>query len=171
MQLVVAQVAGANGLKGHVSLLLRTDAPEQRFRTGVILDTDRDDLPELTIDDVRGAGRSWQLHFEEIRDRTAAEALKGMTLMIETDEWEDEEESWYDSDLEGLPAVHVDGTHLGVIADVEHGTAQDLLLVRTPTGDVRVPFVRQLVPEVRQDAVVIDPPGGLFDGEEAPSAD
>ena len=45
------------------------------------------------------------------------------------------------------------------------------LLVRTPTGDVRVPFVRQLVPEVRQDAVVIDPPGGLFDGEEAPSAD
>ena len=165
MQLVVAQIAGAHGLKGHVTLMLRTDSPEQRFRPGVILDTDSEELPELTISDVRGAGRSWQIAFEEIPDRTAAEALKGVTLMIETDEWQDEEDSWYDSDLEGLEARHVDGTVLGVIKDVEHGPAQDLLVIRTESGDVRVPFVTQLVPEVRADAVVIDPPGGLFDGE------
>lgn len=166
MQLVVAQVAGAHGLKGHVTLILRTDSPESRFQPGVILDTDADDHPELTIADVRGAGRSWQLAFEEISDRNAAETLKGVTLMIETDEWEDEEDSWYDSDLEGRTAVHVDGHELGEIVDVEHAPAQDLLVVRTPTGTVRVPFVRQLVPEVREDAVIIDPPGGLFDEEE-----
>lgn len=165
MQLVVAQIAGAHGLKGHVTLILRTDAPEVRFRPGVILDTDDDDYPELTIADVRGAGRSWQLRFEEVDDRTEAEALKGITLMIETDEWEDEDDSWYDSDLKGLEARHVDGTVLGVVAEIEHGPAQDLLVVRTDAGLVRVPFVSQLVPEVLADAVLIDPPGGLFDWE------
>ena len=51
---------------------------------------------------------------------------------------------------------------------VEHGAAQDLLVIRTPDGrDVRVPFVVALVPAVTADRVTIDPPGGLFDGEEA----
>ncbi len=41
-------------------------------------------------------------------------------------------------------------------------------MIRTPDGrDVRVPFVVALVPAVTADRVTIDPPGGLFDGEEA----
>lgn len=163
MQLVVAEIAGTHGLAGFVTVKLRTDAPEARFRPGVVLDTDSDDVPDLTIADVRGSGRSWKLQFEEIHDRTAAEALRGVVLMIETDEWDDGEEEWYDVDLVGRAALHVDGSSLGVVRDVEHGPAQDLLVVRTPSGDVRVPFVVQLVPEVRADAVIINPPEGLFD--------
>ena len=51
---------------------------------------------------------------------------------------------------------------------VEHPPAQDLLVVRTPSGDRLVPFVSALVPEVDPAAgrVVIDPiPGLLSDGD------
>lgn len=164
MQLTVATVAGAHGLAGFVKLIVRTDDPELRFQPGVVLDTDRADLPELTIAEVRSASGSWQVRFEEVADRTGAEALRGAALAIETEEWEDADEEWYLHELVGLEARRPDGTVLGRVADVETRPAQDLLVVRTADrGDVRVPFVTALVPEVRRDAVVIDAPGGLFD--------
>ena len=62
-------------------------------------------------------------------------------------------------------AVGTDDRRLGVVARVDHGPAQDLLVVRPATGDeVLVPFVAALVPvvDVPGGRVVIDPPGGLF---------
>lgn len=166
MDLTVAQIAGAHGLKGHVRLNVRTDDPALRFQPGVILDTDSDEYPELTISQVRNSGDSWQVLFEEVSDRTGAESLRGVTLSIETEEWESEEDEWYLHELAGLPVRDTHGTQLGVVADIESGAAQDLLVVRTPErGLVRVPFVTALVPRVDEDGVVVDPPGGLFDGE------
>jgi len=166
MDLTVATVAGAQGLKGHVKLNVRTDDPELRFQPGVILDTDSDEHPELTIAEVRHSGDAWQLRFEEVSDRTGAEALRGTELAIETDEWETEEDEWYIHELEGLPVRDTKGRELGTVADIETGAAQDLLVVRTPgRGLVRVPFVTALVPEMGEDGVVVNPPGGLFEGE------
>lgn len=166
MLLDVAVVAGPHGLKGHVKLMLRTDDPALRFQPGVVLDTDSTEFPELTVESVRGSGESWQVKFEEIGDRTAAEGLRGTTLMIETDEWESEEDEFYLHELKGLPVLDVDGNALGTVADIETGGAQDLLVVTTADrGRVRVPFVTQLVPEVTRERVVLDPPGGMFTGE------
>lgn len=167
MQLTVAVVAGAHGLKGHVRLAVRTDNPERRFQPGVVLDTDDPDRPELTIAEVLASSGSWRVRFEEVAGRDAAEALRGTELSIETDEWESESDAWYDHELAGLPAVTPSGEVLGTVTAVEHGAAQDLLLVRTPDGhDVRVPFVAALVPDVTPERVTIDAPRGLFDDEE-----
>lgn len=168
MQLTVATIAGAHGLKGHVKLFVRTDDPELRFQPGVVLDTDNPSRPELTVAEVRHTSGSWQVRFAEIADRTAAEELRGTELSIETDEWESEEEEWYDHELVGLPARALDGTLLGEVAAIEHAAVQDLLVVRTPDGrDVLVPFVTAIVPAVSSDGVVLDPPGGMFDEAEA----
>ncbi|HZK05054.1 MAG TPA: ribosome maturation factor RimM [Actinomycetaceae bacterium] len=165
MELVVATVAGPHGLKGHVKLIVRTDDPRVRFRPGVILDTSSAEHPELTIADARSTADSWQLRFEEIKDREGAESLRGAELSIETEEWESEPDEWYIEELVGLPVTNTDGRSLGTVAAVETGPAQDLLVVATPGGEVRVPFVTTLVPEVSGEGVVVDPPGGLFDGE------
>ena len=59
--------------------------------------------------------------------------------------------------------VDVDGSPLGSVKALVHGSAQDLLTVRTPDGrDTLVPFVSALVPEVDLAAgriVVADRPG------------
>lgn len=166
MHVIVGQIAGAHGMRGHVKVIVRTDDPALRFQAGVVLDTDRKELPRLTVRQVRHAGGSWQLAFDEVPDRTAAEALRGTLLSIETTHWEDEDNAWYDSDLVGLAVHHVNGTYLGQVHDIEHGPAQDLLVVRTADGsDVRVPFVSQLVPEVTATGIRVAPPGGLFEEE------
>jgi 16S rRNA processing protein RimM len=72
-------------------------------------------------------------------------------------------EEYYAHQLIGLAVVDVDGTHLGEVKAVVHGSAQDLLTVRTPDGrDTLVPFVSALVPEVDLETgrvVVADRPG------------
>lgn len=61
------------------------------------------------------------------------------------------------------------GEEAGVVAEVVHTPAGELLAVRTPDDrEVLVPFVSEMVPEIDLEAgrIVVDPPEGLFDAEE-----
>lgn len=166
VQLTVAIVTSAHGLKGEVRLDVRTDSPEERLADGAYLETDPADFGPLKIERTRIYKDIWYARFEEIRDRTAAESLRGVRLVIETDEEERREEgAFYSHELAGLPALNPAGERLGEVAGLEPNPAHELLLVKTDAGTVRVPFVHQIVTEVDLEAgrVTIDPPGGLFE--------
>ena len=189
-EVVVASIGRAHGLRGEVSLVLRTDQPEERLLPGTVFDaapgarpsrggrSEHEDASaagsrpvpsQLTLTSTRTQADRWYARFEEIPDRTAAEALRGVELSLQLDaqqEAEEDPDAWYPAQLEGLTVRHVDGRELGVVASIQHYPAQDLLLVRTPEGrKVQLPLVTQLVPEVDLEAGVIlaDPPGGLFE--------
>ncbi|WP_172120946.1 ribosome maturation factor RimM [Actinomyces faecalis] len=176
MLLTVAIIGPAHALKGEVRLEIRTDDPEGRLTPGTALPTEPSEVGPLTVSRLRFDGQRWFAAFEQVRDRTSAEALRGVRLLVDTDEDEgdEDEESWYAYELVGLQALKVpDGAEdgdqmvLGEVIDLEPGVAQDRLVVRTPEGArVAVPFVEELVPEIDLGAgtVTIDPPGGLFPG-------
>ncbi|WP_425562234.1 ribosome maturation factor RimM [Leifsonia kafniensis] len=104
--------------------------------------------------------------FKDVLDRSAAETLAKAILWIEQDpaEASDEEDAWYDHQLVGL-AVMRDGVKVGTIARLDHMPAQDLLIVKTPNGDVMVPFVKAIVPavDIAAGTVTVTPPIGLFE--------
>ena len=103
--------------------------------------------------------------FAGIEDRTAAESLRGAVLTIPAAERRDlEEDEFWPDDLVGLEARTPQGRVLGRVSRVVSGAAQDRLVIDTGSGEVEVPFVDPLVPEVdvAGGRVVIDPPGGLF---------
>ena len=199
MLLTVAVIGPAHALKGEVRLEIRTDDPRGRLAPGARLpvqapDTHEgrghgdSDIDHLTVARVRFDGSRWFALFEEVRDRTAAEALRGAHLLVETDTAgadgaggadDEDDEAWYAHELIGLRVVRApasaDGEsqqleqpqQLGEVVDLEPGVAQDRLIVRTPEGErVAVPFVEALVPEIDPDAgtITVDPPGGLFPG-------
>jgi len=173
---VVATIGKAHGLRGEVALILRTDQPEVRLADGTSFEIGEGGRPRtLTIASTRTQSGRWYARFAEVADRSAAEALRGAELSLEIDldeEADEDPDAWYPSDLQGLPVRHVDGTDLGVVAGLEHYPAQDLLIVRTADGRrVMLPLVEQLVPEIDLEAgvVIADPPGGLFDPENAES--
>jgi 16S rRNA processing protein RimM len=73
---------------------------------------------------------------------------------------------YWDRDLVGLRASTVGGEAVGVVADVVHTPAGELLAIERPDGrEVLVPFVRDIVPVVEpaQGRLVIDPPDGLLE--------
>jgi len=169
--LTVAVVGAPHGLRGEVRLDVRTDDPARRLAVGNVLETDPADAGPLTITRTRTTPEgAVYVIFEGSRDRTAAESLRGIRLVVESDEDEDDEEGWYPHELVGLRVVHVDGRELGTVAALEHLPAQDVLVVDEPGGtQARVPFVAELVPGVDPTAgtVTLDPPRGLFAGDPA----
>ncbi|MEV8029606.1 ribosome maturation factor RimM [Cellulosimicrobium funkei] len=164
MELTVARVGKAHGLRGEVALDLRTDDPEERLAVGERLETRPADAGPLTVATVRVHQGRWLVGFEGVRDRTGAEALRGVELVVEA-EASDEEDAWYPHELAGLRAEGTDGRVLGRVEGLEHLPAHDVLVLREPDGArTLVPFVRQIVPvvDVAGGRVVLDPPGGLL---------
>ncbi len=164
MQLVVARVARAHGLKGEVSLDLRTDVPDERLVVGEVLATEPSSAGPLTITRVRVHQGRWLVTFAEAADRTAAEALHGVELVVDVDA-SDEEDAWYPHELQGLRAELEDGTVVGEVVALEHLPAHDALAIRETGGErTLVPFVRAIVPvvDVEGGRVVLTPPGGLL---------
>ncbi len=165
MELVVARVGRPHGIRGEVSVEVRTDDPGSRFFPGAPLTTDPVGAGPLTIETVRDHNGRLLMTFEEIPDRTAAEGLRGVLLLADVSA-ADEEDAWYDHELVGLAVQDTTGAAVGEVTGVEHGAAQDLLVLRLPDGRTgRIPFVAALVPEVDTEGgrVVVDPPAGLFD--------
>jgi 16S rRNA processing protein RimM len=166
MKVTVARVGKAIGLKGEVSLELRTDSPETRLVRGATFDAEPASVGQLTLLAVRQQSGRWIAKFAEIDDRTAAENARGIELLVEADE---EDDAWYVHELVGLSVVRVDGTEVGEVVDLLDLPAQDVLVVRQPSGNrAMIPFIEAFVPEVDIDAghVVVNPPYGLLDGEE-----
>ena len=108
-------------------------------------------------------------YFEGVNDRTEAEKLQGLELLIPIEErWAAPEGSFYFDDLAGL-AVEEEGTgrDLGTSLRAEEGAAHDYLVIRNPNDaarEVLIPLIPQFVPEVdipRRRIVVRLPPGLL----------
>ncbi|MBN3930928.1 ribosome maturation factor RimM [Streptomyces verrucosisporus] len=168
MQLVVARIGRAHGIKGEVTVEVRTDEPEARLAPGAVLATDPASTGPLAIESGRVHSGRLLLRFEGVRDRTAAEALRNTLLIAEVDpeETPEDPDEYYDHQLVDLDVVTRDGTPVGRIEEIAHLPHQDLLVVRRPDGgEVLVPFVGEIVPEIDLDGqrAVIDPPPGLID--------
>jgi len=151
----------------------RTDEPDRRFAHGAVLRTrlPRGGAPHggdrpatLTVQRTRWHRSRLLVTFDEVPDRDAAEAVRGLTLVtdVNLDEAPEDPEEFYDHQLVGLAVVSTEGAPVGEVAEVVHGSGQDLLVVRTPDGgEVLVPFVTALVP-------VVDVPGGRVEVADRP---
>jgi 16S rRNA processing protein RimM len=172
VQLIVGRIGRAHGIKGDVSVEVRTDEPELRLGPGAVLYTDPASAGPLTISSGRVHSGRLLLHFEGVDDRNAAEALRGVLLIAEIDPEDrpEDPDEYYDHQLVDLDVVTADGQEVGRIAEVLHLPYQDLLNVRRPDGsEVLVPFVSEIVPEIdlTEQRAVITPPPGLIDPQQA----
>ncbi len=155
IEVLIGRIGKAHGLRGDVTIDVRTDEPERRFVVGSRLHAARPgpvgERTSLTLTQAKWHSGVLLARFQEIPDRSAAEAARGIQLYVElaSDESPEDPEEYYDHQLVGLAAYDVNGAPLGEVTAVQHGAAQDLLTIRTPDGrDALVPFVKALVPEV-----------------------
>lgn len=164
---IVGQVGRAHGIRGQVAVTPRTDDPDVRFVPGAVLATEPAARGPLTVTEARNHSGRLLLTFEGVQDRNGAEALRGTMLLVPRGARPAlaDPDDFYDSDLIGLRAVAPDGAALGVVADVIHSAASDLLALDVSGREVLVPFVRQIVVavDVAAGTLTVDAPDGLFE--------
>lgn len=173
MQVQVARIGKPHGIRGEVTALVLTDAPDSRFAVGTEFVVEPATLGTLTVKSSRWNKDILLLGFEGTTTRNEAELLRGATLFFESDDDEDDD-AWYEHELLNLE-VRVGTEKVGKVIGLRTQAVQDLLLVQDNEGDeVYVPFVDEIVPEVNieEGYVRLTPPAGLFTvNKEAPETD
>ncbi|WP_299559811.1 ribosome maturation factor RimM [uncultured Mycolicibacterium sp.] len=187
MDLVVGRVVKPHGIRGELVVEIRTDDPDTRFAPGTRL---RGRPPrggaerEFVVESMRPHSGRLLVRLAGVADRNAADLLRGILFVVDSDELppiEDPDE-FYDHQLEGLRVRTVDGRDVGVVTEVIHTPAGELLAVRPdPEPDpvpaagpeagpprrreVLIPFVSEIVPTVSlaDRLIEIDPPEGLLE--------
>ncbi|SFN08024.1 MULTISPECIES: ribosome maturation factor RimM [Actinomadura] len=164
--LVVGRIGRPHGVRGEVTIDVRTDEPGSRFAVGATVATDPSTAGPLTVERARWHSGRLLVRFAGIGDRDAAEQLRGIWLVVDPGDIPPsaDPDDFHDQELIGLAVVTADGTDVGQVSGVLHH-GQDLLVVRGAGGEKLVPFVAALVPEVDVPGgrLVIDPPPGLLD--------
>ena len=157
----VGRIAKPHGVRGELSVQNRSDNPERWVPGAVVFDaTGR----TYTVRTVRPHGERLLVTFDEIGDRTAAEAAAGTELVV-PESWLPDlpEGRWWSHQVEGLDVVTESGRALGTIAEVLPYPSQDLWRVVAEDGaETLVPAVDELVVSVDiagGRAVVRDLPG------------
>src|SRR5215210_2216823 len=85
VEVVVGRIGKPHGLRGEVTVDVRTDEPERRFARGSTLRAEpppgsSSSLRSLTVAGARQHQATLLVTFEELADRTAAEAARGIVL-------------------------------------------------------------------------------------------
>jgi 16S rRNA processing protein RimM len=150
---LLAAIIGAQGLNGAVKARIFTAHPEALPRYGVLHDA-RGKTYRITAFRPGKPGEA-VIAFEGVRDRNAAEALKGTELFVAraalpatgSDEF-------YHADLIGLDAFDSEGRLAGKVAAIHNYGAGDVIeIIRSDGDSVMLAFTKETVP-------VIDVAGG-----------
>jgi 16S rRNA processing protein RimM len=146
--ILLAAVMGAQGLKGEVKVKIFTGAPDALPRYGALHARDG---RIFTITAFRPSREGEAvIAFAEVRDRNAAEALKGTELLVSRDALPaPDEDEFYHADLIGLEVRDSEGRVIGKVAAMHNFGASDVIEVVRDDGDsVHLAFTRETVPHI-----------------------
>ena len=157
MLLVVGRIGRAHGVRGEVTVEIRTDDPDSRFAIGATLATDPENKGPLTIRDARFHSGTLLLSFNGFDDRTSVEGLRNVLLLSDVNPKEANatEDDFHISQIVGSSVIDGEGIDWGLVVDVMHLPAQDTLVIDHNGREILVPFVKAFVPKVDIDKKII----------------
>lgn len=186
MLLTVGQIGKPHGIRGEVSVVVRTDEPEERFVPGSVFVTEvprdrrvstgpaavagaRFEVPkQLVLESIRWHQGRGIAVFENVYDRNVAEELRGVFLQVDSSELTppDDPDEFHDHQLVGLRVESADGTVHGTVQRIDHAPSSDLIVLKKADGGTAlIPFVTAMVPavDIAGSKIVVDLPEGLLD--------
>jgi len=176
--LIVARALRAHGTQGEIACEIITEFPQRFKRT-----------QRLFFSPPRAAGRMEPLAGVEpapfaveqarlaqhrgfpevilkltsIDDRDAAEALRGWLIQVpESEAWRLPRGRFYWRQIIGLRVVTTEGEEIGAVSEILETGANDVYVVKGPSGERLIPAVKQIVQEIapeRGEIVVALIPG------------
>lgn len=164
----VGAVAGAFGVQGSVRLKSFCTEPDSIADYGPLETEDGVRHFDVTIE--RPVKNGFAARLSGIRDKAAAEALRGTRLYVPRDRLPvTDEDEFYHADLLGLTVVDTGGVILGQVKAVLNHGASDLLEISLSggKGTALLPFSLAVVPtvDIASGRIVADPPDGALPDE------
>ena len=154
--LVVGRILRPHGVRGELRVEVITGYPE-RLEQHRFFYLAAQDSPESVqrypVEKSRLRGKVILLKLGGYDDRNAAEALRGMLVLIPIDEAAPlEEGEYYHFQIVGLAVETETGHPLGRVVGVLETGANDVYVVHGSLGEVLVPAIEEVVLEINPEA-------------------
>jgi len=145
---VLGRLADPYGIRGWIKLHPFGDDP-LNWKTIPVWQIGREDGPwrEIRLNGLKTHGDGLVVAFDDVTDRTAAEAMKGLLVGVMREQLPATgENEYYWADLIGLAVLNEAGDDLGIVAGLIETGANDVLRVVGKDGQERLlPFVDAVV--------------------------
>lgn len=152
---LVGSIVGVHGIRGELKVQADSDFPERFTRRGQLRRIVSPQGVEQMVKLLGGRRHqnNYLIRLVGIEDRNQAERLIGSDIFVPATERPDlAPGEFMVSDLVGLAVRRLDtGATIGRVRDITNTGLQDLLMVETATGEILIPFVEALVPEIHAD--------------------
>ena len=164
---LMAVIGAPHGVRGEVRAKPYTGDPMALGDYGALCDETGGTYEVLSV---RPAKNVVVLRLEGIKDREAAEALKGVSLYVPRARLPDdllEDDEFFHADLEGLAVRDAEGKEYGTVGGVYNFGAGDILEVLRPgKRPVMIPFSEAAVPYIDREGGVltVEPVAAGLDG-------
>lgn len=160
-KLEFGKLVNTHGLRGEVKIISQSDFKEDRFKKG----------SKFFIGDIEVTVKSHRVHknfdmvmFEEFNDINQVEKYKGSSLFIDKELLSDlEDDEFYYHQLEGMEVYN--GTEfVGEVIEVRDMPSTEMLVVKTESKQVYIPFVDEFIKDVNieEGKIIIEAIEGLL---------
>ncbi len=167
--LLLGEILRPHGVRGELRMRLFTDYPERiaSLKTVYLGDSPEDTLPKpYQVEGMRMNGTFGLLKLREIPDRTQADRLRGLFVLVDMEHAVPlEEGEFYLYQLLGAQVQTDAGETLGTLVDVLETGANDVYVIDSPQyGEVLIPVLDDVVinTDVAAGILVVHLPEGLL---------
>lgn len=162
----IGSVTKAQGLNGEVAIAPLSGQPEsfEAYTTLVLVDDSGTLSPELAVEKLRIHKGKAIVKFDRVGDRTFAENIVGMgVLLARKDLPPSEDDEYYWHEITGLTVITTAGRYVGKVVSLFSNGAQDIMVISDNNQEYLVPFTDEIVLEQNDDEMIIQPPPGLLE--------
>lgn len=166
--LELGQIVSTHGVKGEVRFDPWCDSPEfvKKFKT---LYFDPSGEKSVKVISARPHGNIVILMLEGVATVDEARNMRGTVLYMKRSDARLPKGTWFIQELIGCSVVDADtGKVYGEITDVTSTGANDVYSIKTPSGEVLFPAVKEFIEstDVEEGKVQIRPIKGIFSDED-----
>ncbi|BCL60369.1 ribosome maturation factor RimM [Desulfomarina profundi] len=164
--ILLGKVVKAHGMRGEFKMVSFSGQPENlsAYKELILVDRKGTMSPALSVISTRNKGKMAIVHLESISDRTRAEYLEGMGVLLARKELPAlKEDEFYWHEVIGKKVNDLTGVFVGTVGNIFSNGKQDILVIHDGENEILVPITRETIVAETGEAVTIDPPPGLLE--------
>lgn len=166
--LELGQIVSTHGIKGEVHFDPWCDSPDfvKKFKT---LYLDANGEKSVNVISARPHGNIAILMLDGVVTVDEARSLRGTVLYMKRSDVHLPKDTWFIEELIGCSVIDADtGRMYGEITDVTVTGANDVYSVKTPSGEVLFPAVKEFIvsTDVEAGIIKVRPIKGIFSDED-----
>lgn len=163
---LVGRVTRSHGLNGEFKVSPLWGPPDtfEKYSRAALVAADGRMTELLDIKQCRVQGKQIILKLDTIDNKNEADLLVSMGVLTSSEDHAaaNDELDKQPHKLIGSWVYTLDGNRVGELVDVSHTGGHPLLIIVDGTDEYLVPLVEEIVVDITDERIVIDPPDGLL---------